>query len=179
MVLNLQLWALTNLVLFVLCPCRCPDINGNPFTLCKVAQRHMCFLKMDALYAIIKAVRANDPHWVPPKPQTRSCAEPLTDIQKNVHMAIKELASSYGETMPHMSLRNPNGGKDERDMILIPNALHNTKRDVWEDFLLSNTISNISYEYFVLLWSRYHWNIQLREWNPFAKCDTCVNLRFR
>jgi hypothetical protein len=80
--------------------------------------------------------------------------------------------------MPHVSVQNPHNITETRGLVLIPNAIFRNKRDVF-DKLRSRLPDVFEYTYFTELWRRYHWHVKVKKWNPFAKCDTCVYLRFK
>jgi len=80
--------------------------------------------------------------------------------------------------MPHESISNPHDPKDKRTLVLIPNSIFRNKKDIYEK-LSDRLPCGIEYTYFTELWRRYFWNVKVKKWNPFAKCDQCVYLRFR
>lgn len=69
-------------------------------------------------------------------------------------------------------------GKDVRNLVKIPAALYNGKRDVYEEFLKRGRLPmTIKYKTFVRYWLKYLWHVIISEWQPFAKCDVCIAFR--
>jgi hypothetical protein len=81
--------------------------------------------------------------------------------------------------MPHVTVHDPFSPKaPTRGIVLIPNSIFRNKKDIHEK-LADRLPEGIDYTYFTELWRRYFWHVKVKKWNPFAKCDECVYLRFR
>lgn len=62
--------------------------------------------------------------------------------------------------------------------MLLPNALFTSFTSLYEFLVLSSQrFPQISYPYFIRLWHTYFWHVDIKSWNPFAKCHECVQLR--
>lgn len=80
--------------------------------------------------------------------------------------------------MPHVEVQNPTKPSEKRGVVLIPNSIFRNKKDI-HDKLGDRLPPGLDYTYFTDLWRRYFWHVKVKKWNPFAKCDQCVYLRFR
>ncbi len=90
--------------------------------------------------------------------------------------------------MPHIQARNPHvqdrsDCSNRQPQVLTPSlgsalsALYASKLDMFNE--LRHMLPGMDYTYFMVLWRRHLWYVDLKTWSPFAKCDDCVNLRCR
>ena len=106
---------------------------------------------------------------------------PTTDLQKRVHEAVSEVIDLFGDNISHETRSHHRNGVKE-GLILLPTAIvpdRKTLLDFIKDPKTGLLTQDISEEYFNELWRRYFWFVDIRDWLPFAKCDTCTALRLK
>lgn len=73
--------------------------------------------------------------------------------------------------MPHMTARCDD---EERCVIFLPHGLYITKKQCIAEMILLNILPpETNPETARILWKERLWNVRLREWQPFCKCDVC------
>lgn len=146
--------------------------------LCRKAFQLLHCVRAGTLTKISKAVSEGSEFIPPPKKRRTSGIEkPLTELQKRFYSSFGEIVDLLGETMPHMSKKNKNGG-DDLPLILLPSSLYSCKKDVLEDMVTLGMLpEGYKYSLFTRCWRRYFPNVLLKSWNPFAKCDECTKFR--
>lgn len=152
-------------------------LGDQIFKPCVPASIRLCSLKTQYYYEIVTAVKEKRPYVIEGK-QRRDTSKPFTQVQKDFYDVISNLANTLGESMPHEFICNPNQRSEKRGIVLIPNALFTNKKDIYGK-LRDRLPDTMDYTYFTDLWRRYFWYVKVKKWNPFAKCDECVYLRFR
>lgn len=155
------------------------DDNGSfvQLRICYEATRSYCYLSK-AVYGILRASLGDAVPPSLPQKQQSDPSQPRTDLQKQLYNVLHPIIHLVGEAMPHVDCKSPHkGDTTKRGLLLIPNAIFSNKRDMYD--ALKHQLPRMGYDYFTELWRRYFWHVQLKKWNPFAKCDECVHLRFR
>lgn len=103
----------------------------------------------------------------------------LTEEDTDAEWNTDEEALDEGRIVQQRKRRRKlRAGKDSANLVLIPLALFSSKKEIYK-FLTTNSpdFPEVTYEYFTEMWHRFFPNVQLKKWNPFAKCSTCVKLR--
>lgn len=146
--------------------------------MCRRAQRALCGIKQSELYRIIERAVDKLPYKYVPQ-QSVDSSQPVTAAQPQFVHEMATVVRDLGETMPHQSVTNPNSDQAtrKRDLVLITNALYSNKKEMYLD--IRSKLPPVTYGYFLTVWARYFWHVKLKKWNPFAKCDTCVNVRYK
>lgn len=107
--------------------------------------------------------------------------EPTTPLQRTVFDAISEVVHLFGDNISHETRIHPRTGRKE-SLILLPTAIVPDRKTLLkfiQDPKTGLLTQDISEDYFNELWRRYFWFVGIRDWLPFAKCDTCTGLRLK
>jgi hypothetical protein len=145
-----------------------PQIGSDKYSAIKKVARTGELPDLDAMYPPKKPLCPADV----PEPT------PRTAMQTVFCNCVEEVVQPFGETMPHTTLQAPYNPTIKRPQVLLPNALFTNKMALFE-FLRASCANfpKISYSYFMKLWESFFWHVDIKSWNPFAKCHECVTLR--
>jgi hypothetical protein len=144
-----------------------PCISSNNFTTVKTAALAGAAFPGDTLSKPRVPVHA-----------PKAAPQPITPMQTSFVKVVNEVVEPFGEVMPHMHLQAPYDHDVKREQVLLPNALFTDKTSLYQ-FLKSSCpdFPKIGYSYFMKLWDTFFWYVDIKSWNPFAKCHECVSLR--
>lgn len=99
------------------------------------------------------------------------------------NIAMSSLVAEFGESMPHQVAYHPNtqGNKRtkiSRPLIFLHCGIFANKEAVFQDMLRQNIVSTSTTSGTLRRWwNEEHWNVKIKSWQPFAKCDDCVKFR--
>ena len=111
---------------------------------------------------------------------------PATLEKESFYRFFDQLVEDFGENMPDAWATHPDSRwlpvtdqtKETRPLIFLHCGLFSTKKAVFKDFhdrrIVSKTIPPSTMRTW---WIADWWNVKVKKWQPFAKCDKCTKFR--
>ncbi len=100
--------------------------------------------------------------------------------------AMSTLVRDFGESMPNSTAVHPDdwnkkdGAKRKLPLIFLHSGLFSTKAAVFRDMIdLALVSSHLTESTLHKWWSKYFWNVKIKHWQPFAKCEPCILFKAR
>jgi len=106
-------------------------------------------------------------------------------LRDNFNAAMKSLVDEFGESMPHQTSYAPGSrgrkkSKVMRPLIFLHCGIFPSKQAVFRDMKKNGMVPpRTLYSSLRKLWHAHWWNVKIKTWQPFAKCDDCVKYRAR
>ena len=99
---------------------------------------------------------------------------------------FQQLVEDFGESMPDSWATYPkdkwkrvsDATKETRPLIFLHNGLFSTKKAVFKDFLDRGIVTKkVGVTTMREWWLNDFWNVRVKKWMNFAKCDQCIKAR--
>jgi hypothetical protein len=94
-----------------------------------------------------------------------------------------QLVDDFGESMPGSSATHPadfhkTAGKRVRPLVFLHSGIFPTKQAVFKEMRSRRVITGGTVDGTLRKWWMEHfWHVRVKKWQPFAKCDICINFR--
>ena len=96
------------------------------------------------------------------------------------------LIRDFGESMPNATTVHPddwnkkNGQQRRRPLIFLHSGLFSSKASLFRDMVDLNLVSSqVSESTLHKWWMKEFWNVKIKHWQPFAKCELCIVFKAR
>jgi hypothetical protein len=98
---------------------------------------------------------------------------------------MSTLVRDFGESMPNSTAVHPedwnkNGVKRKLPLIFLHSGLFSSKAAVFRDMIdLALVSSHLTESTLHKWWTKDFWNVKIKHWQPFAKCEPCILYKAR
>ena len=155
----------------------CLDRIGGVPT-CRLVYNRLCFARAEFISDCVELVKAGE-DYVPEEKEEVVVMEPSTFIQKLFVDVVKIIVADLGEVMPHEKDTHPNDPSIKEPRVYIPSGLASNILDLVRLLvnkgLLTENISEGTMHYLAYkVFPKFFWNVRIKKWIPFARCDKCV-----
>ena len=112
-------------------------------------------------------------------------SQPENVNKASFDQAMEFLVLRFGESMPHQVTfhksdrhKRSTSTRQCRPLTFLHCGLFASKEAVFADFRKHNIVPEVTKSRTMLRWWEENWwHVKIKRWQPFAKCDDCVNLR--